>query len=130
FQFNIPLRWSVAHLYQAMLNKEEHVQEIDFLTTLAGYVHWKLTGEKVLGIGEAAGMFPIDSKLGDFDGGMMKQFNHLTKQFDYNWSLKNILPKVHAAGVHAGELTQEGANLLDSTGTLQAGIPFCPPEGD
>src|SRR5699024_3934791 len=130
FQFNIPQRWSVAHLYQAMLNKEEHVKEINFLTTLAGYVHWRLTGERVLGVGEAAGMFPIDPELGDFDSGMMEKFNDLTKYFDYNWTLKSILPKVQTAGIHAGILTEEGAKLLDPNGTLQAGIPFCPPEGD
>lgn len=130
FQFNIPQRWSVAHLYQAILNREEHVGEIGFLTTLAGYVHWKLTGEKVLGIGEASGMFPIDDVTSDYDSHMMKQFNHLTNHEEYDWSLKNILPKVHQAGDHAGVLTEEGAKLLDPTGTLKAGIPLCPPEGD
>lgn len=130
FQFNIPQRWSVAHLYQAILNKEKHVKDIDFLTTLAGYVHWKLTGEKMLGIGEASGMFPIDAVTGDYDHQMMKQFNHLTKDEEYEWLLKDILPKVQQAGVQAGVLTEEGASLLDPSGTLQAGIPLCPPEGD
>lgn len=130
FQFNIPLRWSVAHLYQAMLNQEDHVEEIDFLTTLAGYVHWKLTGKKILGVGEAAGMFPIDPELNDFDISMLEKFEALAKHFDYTWSLKNILPKVQTAGAHAGILTEEGAKLLDPTGTLQAGVPLCPPEGD
>lgn len=130
FQFNIPQRWSVAHLYQAILNREEHVEEIDFLTTLAGYVHWKLTGEKVLGVGEAAGMFPIDTEAADYDSRTIGQFNDLTKHYDYQWSLENILPKVQTAGTHAGILTEEGARLLDPTGTLQAGIPLCPPEGD
>src|SRR5699024_3241637 len=130
FQFNIPQRWSVAHLYQAILNMEEHVEEIDFLTTLAGYVHWKLTGEKVLGVGEAAGMFPIDTETGDYDFRMIEQFNDLMKHYDYQWSLNDILPRVQTAGTHAGILTEEGARLLDPNGTLQAGAPLCPPEGD
>lgn len=130
FQFNIPQRWSVAHLYQAILNNEEHVKEIDFITTLAGYVHWKLTGERVLGIGDAAGMFPIDSEKMNYDYPMLEQFNNLMKSYDYNWSLIDILPKVQSAGTHAGLLTEDGARLLDPTGTLQAGIPLCPPEGD
>lgn len=130
FQFNLPLRWSVAHLYQAMLNKEGHVRDIAFLTTLAGYVHWKLTGEKVLGVGEAAGMFPINAEMAEYDSHMMGQFDDLMEQFDFKWSLKNILPNVQVAGTEAGVLTEEGAALLDTTGTLQAGISFCPPEGD
>lgn len=130
FQFNIPLRWSVAHLYQAILDKEEHVEKIDFLTTLSGYVHWKLTGEKRIGIGDAAGMFPIDSDTGDFDGEMMEQFNDVMKKIGYNLSLDQILPKVQLAGANAGILTEEGAKLLDPTGTLKPGIPLCPPEGD
>lgn len=130
FEFNIPQRWSIAHLYQAMLNKEMHVEKVDFLTTLAGYVHWKLTGEKVLGIGEAAGMFPIDSDASDYDPRMVKKFNQLAEKFSYGWTLEEILPKVQLAGAHAGYLTEEGAKLLDPTGVLQAGIPLCPPEGD
>lgn len=130
FQFNIPQRWSIAHLYQAILNGEEHIADINYLTTLAGYVHWKLTGEKVVGIGEAAGMFPVDSETMDFDSRMMKQFNDLIEKYDYPWTLEDIFPKVQPAGVQAGRLTKEGANLLDPQGNLQAGIPFCPPEGD
>ncbi len=127
FQFNIPQRWSVAHLYQAVLNGESHVENIDFLTTLAGYVHWKLTGEKVLGVGEASGMFPIDSETCDFDDTMLKKFDglHVLKK-----DLRDILPAVLTAGTPAGRLTPEGAKLLDPTGTLQGGIPLCPPEGD
>lgn len=130
FNFNIPQRWSIAHLYQAILNKEEHVKDIDFLTTLAGYVHWKLSGEKVLGIGEASGMFPIDSESMDYDAGMIGQFDELTAGENPGWKLKDILPKVLCAGEKAGVLTQEGAKLLDVSGRLQAGIPMCPPEGD
>lgn len=130
FQFNIPLRWSVAHLYQAVLNQEDHVNQIDFLTTLAGYVHWKLTGKKVLGIGEASGMFPIKSETGDYDGIMMEQFNDLMKRKGYTLSLESILPQIQLAGTQAGTLTSEGAELLDPTGKLKSGIPLCPPEGD
>lgn len=130
FQFNIPQRWSIAHLYQAILDKEVHVEEINYLTTLAGYVHWKLTGEKVVGVGEAGGMFPIDAATGDYDDLMMNKFRHLIKDSEYNWSLENILPKVLTAGEHAGSLTKVGVPLLDPTGDLQAGVPFCPPEGD
>ena len=128
FQYNIPQRWSIAHLYQAMLNNEEHVKFVAYLTTLAGYVHWRLTGEKVLGIGDASGMFPIDSKTKDYDAGMLEKFNALVSGFD--WSLGDILPKVLVAGEYAGALTSEGAKLLDSEGDLKTGIPFCPPEGD
>lgn len=130
FQFNIPQRWSIAHLYQAILNNEAHVKDISHLTTLAGYVHWKLTGQKVLGVGEASGMFPIDSKSNDYDQRMVKQFNDLLKAENISWTLQDILPKVLVAGDAAGTLTAEGAALLDPTGQLQAGIPFCPPEGD
>ena len=130
FQFNIPLRWSIAHLYQAILNGEEHVANISHLTTLAGYVHWRLTGEKVMGIGEASGMFPIDSQTNDFDADRLAQFNNLLKEKNVSWTLQDILPKVLIAGKAAGSLTDEGAKLLDPSGTLQAGIPLCPPEGD
>lgn len=130
FNFNIPQRWSIAHLYQAILNGEEHVKDITFFTTLAGYIHWKLTGEKVLGVGEAAGMFPIDSVTGDYDTGMIAQFDELIADKQYDWKLKEILPKVLTAGEKAGILTAEGAKLLDPTGTLQPGAPLCPPEGD
>ncbi|MBK9925203.1 MAG: FGGY-family carbohydrate kinase [Anaerolineales bacterium] len=130
FQFNIPQRWSIAHLYQAILNKEAHVKDISHQTTLAGYVHWKLTGQKVLGVGEASGMFPIDSKTNDYDKGMLEKFNGLLKAEKIAWKLEDILPKVLVAGDAAGVLTAEGAKLLDPTGGLQAGIPLCPPEGD
>src|SRR5699024_3154750 len=109
---------------------EEHVIDIDFLTTLVGYVHWKLTGEKVLGVGEAAGMFPIDSEAVNYNQRMVKQFNELIDEYSYAWNLEDILPTVESAGAHAGQLTEEGAQLLDPTGVLQAGIPLCPPEGD
>ncbi len=128
FGFNIPQRWSIAHLYQAMLNGEEHVKDIDYLTTLAGYIHWKLTGRRVLGIGEASGMFPIDSPKSDFDGGMIAKFDQ--KASNYPWKLRDILPEVLTAGQDAGTLTFGGAKLLDPTGKLQPGIPLCPPEGD
>ncbi len=130
FQFNIPQRWSIAHLYQAIMNKEAHVKDISHLTTLAGYVHWKLTGQKVMGIGEASGMFPIDSKINDYDAGRIEQFNGLLKAENISWKLQDILPKVLVAGDAAGALTEEGAKLLDPTGGLKAGIPLCPPEGD
>lgn len=133
FCFNIPQRWSIAHLYQAILKGEEHVKEIAYLTTLAGYIHWILTGEKVIGIGEAAGMFPIDSDTLDFDAGMLRQFDELLAEKypgKYPWKITDILPKVLVAGQKAGVLTQEGARLLDPTGALQAGVPLCPCEGD
>ncbi|MCJ7433831.1 MAG: FGGY-family carbohydrate kinase [Anaerolineales bacterium] len=130
FQFNIPQRWSIAHLYQAILNKEPHVKDISHQTTLAGCVHWKLTGQKVLGVGEASGMFPIDSKTNDYDKRMLEQFNEKLKVENISWKLQDILPKVLVAGDAAGVLTEEGAKLLDPTGKLQAGIPLCPPEGD
>ncbi|MFW5943211.1 MAG: xylulokinase [Chloroflexota bacterium] len=130
FQFNIPQRWSIAHLYQAMLNGESHIPDISFLTTLAGYVHWKLTGQKVLGVGEASGMFPIDSQTNDYDAEMMQLFNERLKAENISWKIQDILPKVLVAGESAGVLSEEGARLLDPTGQLQAGIPLCPPEGD
>lgn len=130
FDFHIPQRWSIAHLYQAILNGEEHVKDIAFQTTLAGYVHWKLTGSKVLGVGEASGMFPIDSETGDYDSAMVKKFEDLVSDKGYSWKLSGILPKVLTAGEDAGKLTAEGAKLLDVSGTLEAGIPLCPPEGD
>jgi len=130
FQFNIPQRWSIAHLYQAILNKEPHVRDIFYLTTLAGYVHWKLTGEKALGVGEASGMFPIDSKTNDYDEDMLELFNERIKSEKLPWKLQNILPEVLLAGEPAGFLTEAGVKLLDPTGTLTAGIPLCPPEGD
>ena len=130
FQFNIPQRWSIAHLYQAILNKEPHSRDIRHLTTLAGYVHWKLTGQNVLGIGEASGMFPIDSKTNNYDERMLEQFNECLKAENLPWKLQDILPEVLVAGDPAGVLTEEGARLLDPSGELQAGAPLCPPEGD
>ena len=130
FQFNIPQRWSIAHLYQAILNQEYHVKDINHLTTLAGYVHWKLTGQKVLGVGEASGMFPIDSTTNDYDKRRLEQFDECLKAENISWKLEEILPKVLVAGDTAGVLTEEGAKLLDLSGQLQAGIPLCPPEGD
>lgn len=130
FQYQIPQRWSIAHLYQAILNKEEHVSEIDYLITLEGYVHWKLTGQKVLGIGDAAGMFPVDIQTKDFHEHMICQFDELVEQEHLPWKLREILPKVLVAGESAGVLTEKGAKLLDLTGNLQPGIPLCPPEGD
>ena len=130
FGFNIPQRWSIAHLYQAILNGEEHVGKVAFLTTLSGYVHWRLTGRKVLGIGDASGMFPIDSLSNDFDAKMVEQFNGLLAKKGLPFVLGDILPKVMVAGENAGVLTQEGARLLDPSGELAAGIDVCPPEGD
>lgn len=130
FNYHIPQRWTIAHLYQAILNGEEHVADLKFVITLAGYIHWKLTGEKVVGVGEASGMFPIDIATGQFNEKMIQQFDDTVADKDYAWKLKDVLPKVYTAGEQAGSLTEEGAKLLDPTGTLQAGVPFCPPEGD
>ena len=130
FGFNIPQRWSIAHLYQAILNKEEHVKDIAFVTTLAGYVHYMLTGQKVLGVGDASGMFPIDSETGDYNKEMVEKFDKLTAPCGFGWKLLDILPKSIPAGADAGSLTAEGAKLLDVSGSLAAGIPVCPPEGD
>ncbi|MBQ8743108.1 MAG: FGGY-family carbohydrate kinase [Clostridia bacterium] len=130
FGFNIPQRWSIAHLYQAMLNGEDHISEIDSITTLAGYVHFRLTGERVMGIGEASGMFPIDSEIFDYDRAMLEKFDSLPLAKKLSKSLGDILPKVLVAGKAAGRLTPEGALFLDPDGDLLPGIPFCPPEGD
>lgn len=130
FYFNIPQRWSIAHLDQAMLNGEAHVKDVTFFTTLAGYVHWQLTGEKVLGVGDASGMFPIDSTAGDYDAAMLEKFNALAASRGYSGNLRDLLPRVLQAGGSAGLLTEAGARLLDPSGTLCAGIPLCPPEGD
>ena len=130
FQFHIPQRWSIAHLYQAVLNGEEHVQKLSYMTTLAGYVHWTLTGEKVLGVGEASGMFPIDSGSCDYREDLVEQFDRLVEDRNYPWKLREILPGVLPAGQEAGRLTEEGARLLDPSGELEAGVPVCPPEGD
>lgn len=130
FDFNIPQRWSIAHLYQAILNKEEHVKDISYLTTLEGYVHWKLTGKKVLGIGEAAGMLPVDPETKQYSKRMVDAFNELIAPEGFSWKLEDILPEILLAGDNAGYLTEEGARLLDTAGELEAGIPVCPPEGD
>lgn len=130
FVYNIPLRWSISHLYQAILNNEPHVRNINFLTTLAGYVHWQLTGEKVLGIGDASGMLPIDPETKNYSAPMIEKFNQLIAPKGFGWQVQDILPKVLLAGEDAGKLTAEGARRLDFTGHLKAGIPVCPPEGD
>ncbi|HQD21092.1 MAG TPA: FGGY-family carbohydrate kinase [Arachnia sp.] len=130
FQHNIPQRWSVAHLYQAILGDEPHVADIDYLTTLAGYVHWRLSGERVTGVGDGSGMFPIDVATGGFDERMLARFDELVAERGYPWRLGALLPSVLPAGEQAGVLTAEGAALLDPTGRLQAGIPLAPPEGD
>lgn len=130
FGFNIPQRWSIAHLYQAILNGEAHIGEIVYFTTLAGFIHYKLTGKKVLGVGEASGMFPIDENTKKFDCEKIKAFNALIADKNLPWSLDEILPEVLCAGENAGCLTKEGALLLDEEGDLEAGIPLCPPEGD
>ena len=130
FGFNIPERWSIAHLYQAILNEEDHVKDISYITTLAGYLHWRLTGEKVIGIGDASGMFPINDKTHQYDETMVEKFGKLIEDKHYPWTLTGILPKILVAGESAGVLTEEGAKLLDESGKLQAGIPLCPPEGD
>ena len=130
FVYNIPLRWSISHLYQAILDNEAHVKDIDFLTTLAGYVHWQLTGEKVLGIGDASGMLPIDPTTHNYSAEMVAKFDKLIAPNQYSWTLQDILPKVLSAGESAGVLTPEGSKRLDASGHLKAGIPVCPPEGD
>lgn len=130
FVYNIPLRWSISHLYQAILDGEEHVKDIDYLTTLAGYIHWQLTGSKVLGVGDASGMLPIDPATKDYSAEMVAKFDNLVAPKAYPWKLLDIMPKVLSAGEDAGRLTEEGAKRLDVSGHLKAGIPFCPPEGD
>ena len=130
FVYNIPLRWSISHLYQAILNGEEHVPQIGYLTTLAGYIHWKLTGEKVLGIGDASGMIPVDPETKTYRADMVEKFDKLIVPKGYPWKLGEILPKVLMAGDKAGVLSATGAKHLDVSGHLKPGIPFCPPEGD
>ena len=130
FSFNIPQRWSIAHLYQAILSGEEHVKDIAFLTTLAGYVHWQLTGQKVLGVGDASGMFPIDSAACDYDAAMLASFDELLAGAGLPFTLRQVLPRVRPAGADAGRLTPEGARWLDPTGALEPGAPLAPPEGD
>lgn len=130
FQFNIPLRWSVAHLYQAILEQRPHVSEIAYMTTLAGYIFYRLSGQRVLGIGDASGMFPIDAATLDYDGKMLSSFQELVSVYQYPWRIQEILPRVMKAGECAGTLTETGAKLLDPSGNLQPGIPMVPPEGD
>lgn len=130
FQYPIPQRWSIAHLYQALLNQEAHLPQIDYLTTLSGYIHWQLTDNKVLGIGDASGMFPIDTHSNSYDRKMLTQFDDAITKFAMPWTLQSILPEVLVAGEQAGKLTEKGAKLLDPSGILQSGIPLCPPEGD
>lgn len=130
FQYNIPERWSIAHLYQAVLNSEEHIGKVDFFTTLAGYVHWKLTGKKVLGVGDASGMFPIDPTTHTYETEFIEKFNAIPEVAAQPWKLADLLPEPLVAGTPAGTLAEEGAKLLDPTGTLQPGITFAPPEGD
>ncbi|MBW3092196.1 FGGY-family carbohydrate kinase [Bifidobacterium sp. 82T10] len=130
FQYNIPERWSIAHLYQCVLNKEEHVSKVAYFTTLAGYVHWKLTGEKVLGIGDASGMFPIDPTTHTYEQAFIEKFDALPEVAAQLWKLENLLPTPLVAGTPAGKLTEAGALLLDPTGTLKPGIVLAPPEGD
>lgn len=130
FSYNIPQRWSISHLYQAVLNGEEHVKDIAFFTTLAGFVHWKLTGEKVLGVGDASGMFPIDETTGTYNEKMLDKFDELVSGKGYSWKIREILPKVLFAGEGAGVLSKEGARLLDESGDLEEGTGLCPPEGD
>ena len=128
FGFNIPQRWSIAHLYQAILNKEEHIPQVAHITTLAGYIHYMLTGVNAVGVGEASGMFPIDSAALDYDAGMIGKFDALVKDRGLPWTLEDILPDVLPAGADAGALTEEGFRMLD--GLLPAGVPFAPAEGD
>jgi len=130
FNYNIPLRWSISHLYQAILNGEEHVKDVAFLTTLAGYIHWQLTGEKVIGIGDGSGMLPVDPVTKDYSAEMIDKFDKLIADKGLGWTLRDILPKILVAGEKAGVLTAEGAKKLDISGNLKAGVPVCPPEGD
>lgn len=130
FCYNIPLRWSISHLYQAILNDEPHVKDIDFLTTLAGYIHWQLTGRRVLGVGDASGMLPVDPATKDYDASMIEKFDRLVEPKGYPWALRSILPEAIVAGKDAGRLTEEGARRIDVSGHLKAGAPLCPPEGD
>ena len=130
FKFKVPQRWSIAHLYQAILNNEEHVRNVDYMTTLAGYIHLRLTGNRTLGICDASGMFPVDESTKQFNESMLNIFDDLTAGKNLGWNLKDILPKVNVAGKYAGYLHEVGALLLDPSGNLKAGIPLCPPEGD
>lgn len=129
FVYNIPLRWSISHLYQAILNGELHVKDITYLTTLAGYIHWQLTGEKVLGVGDASGMLPVDPATKNYSADMIEKFDSLVAPEGYPWKLEDILPRILVAGKDAGHLTEKGARMLDVSGHLKAGVPFCPPHG-
>jgi sugar (pentulose or hexulose) kinase len=128
--FAVPQRWSIAHLYQSILDGQPHVARLAHLTTLAGYVHWRLTGERVVGVGECSGMFPIDPATCDWDAARAARFDDLVAPRGFRWKLRDLLPAVLPAGRPAGELTAEGARLLDPSGRLERGIPCCPPEGD
>ena len=130
FGFHIPQRWTIAHLYQAILNGEPHVADIDYVTTLAGYIQWKMTGERVVGVGEASGIFPIDSETNTYFADMIAKFDEAVADKAYSWKALDVLRHVLTAGDKAGVLTKEGAALLDMSGNLEAGIPLCPPEGD
>lgn len=130
FDYPVPERWSISHLYQAILNKEHHVKDIGYITTLSGYVHWHLTGQKILGIGDASGMFPIDTQGKCFDQTMLELFAKQIQVEGIPWNIESILPTIGIAGQQAGSLTEEGARLLDPSGELSSGIPLCPPEGD
>src|SRR5699024_508331 len=130
FQFNIPLRGSVAHFYQAILDEEVHVKDISVLITLAGYVHWTLSGKKTLGVGGAAGMFSLALETTKYENKVVEKFNPLTENHHFKWTLKSVFPEVLEAGANAGYLTEEGVKLLDPTGLLESGVPLCPPEGD
>ena len=130
FGFHIPARWSIAHLYQAILDKEEHVKDIDYLVALEGYVHRLLTGKRVIGLNEASGMFPLDSLTKDYDAEKTAIFDKILEDKGYRFKLKDIMPRPLCAGENAGYLTEEGAILIDEDGDLEPGIPFCPPEGD
>lgn len=130
FNYNIPLRWSISHLYQAILNGEEHVNDITYITTLAGYIHWRLTGKKVLGVGDASGIIPVDPQTKTYNAEMVRKFDELIAPKGYNWKLEDILPESIPAGAEAGYLTEHGAHRLDISGHLKGGCPLCPPEGD
>ncbi len=130
FSFPVPQRWSIAHLYQAILNQEPHVKAVRCMTTLSGYVHWKLTGKRVLGVGDASGMFPINRETATYDEAMLAAFDERIADEKFPWRCRDILPDVCKAGEDAGHLTEEGAGMLDVTGNLKAGSVLCPPEGD
>lgn len=130
FHWPIPQRWSIAHLYQAILNGEDHVPRVAHVTTLAGYVHWKLTGQWSIGIGDGSGMFPVDPDAGDYDAQMLETFDRQVAGYGFPWRIAELLPTIVQAGEPAGRLTAEGASLLDRSGRLEPGAPLCPPEGD